>query len=376
MSTKRWSVLICLGTALSVVVWGPTTTPAQPASGKAVPVSALSTEILDPRYPAEATACTAIPKANPTGPTAKWTWSHDVVVGPDSPWDQVWAYQWKKNVEEATNGRLKINLLVGQMKATETIYSVGRNEVQGGLTYSPYYGDLVLSNWMTLPFFLRNGKELLHGLKAAEKWMNEEMEGRANVKWLYAGGYTRQVFWSKKPITRVKDFKGAKIRSWGAAGVRMIQAFDATPVAIPWAETYPAAQRGVVDIVTAGLGGGFTSKIHEVVPVVNDWYFGEGAIVFVVNKDAFGQLPKDLQATVLGVRDCLAAGFARKVLENEKWTVERLPKEGGSIHKPEPGESERAAAAARPVWDWWLGVAGPKGNELLKTIEAAIKPLR
>lgn len=374
MQKRRSRLFISLGVGVVLAALAPTAAPAQPA--KVTPAAQWSKEVMDPRYPAEAVACSTIPKPSATGPTTTWSWAHDVVVGPDSPWDQVWAYQWKKSVEEATGGRLKINLLVGQMKAAETIYSVGRNEVQGGLTYSPYYGDLVLSNWMTLPFYLRSGKELLYGLKASEKWMNEEMEGRANVKWLFAGGYTRQVFWSKKPITKVKDFKGLKVRSWGAAGVRMIQAFDATPVAIPWAETYPAAQRGVVDVVTAGLGGGFTTKIHEVVPVVNDWYFGEGVLTFLVNKDAFNQLPKDLQAAVLGVRDCLASGFYRKVLENEKWTEQRLPKEGGSIHKPDPGEAEKAAAVARPVWDWWLGIAGPKGPEMLKAIEAAIKPLR
>lgn len=374
MRTKRSRVFTALGLVLILLVAvGPTPTPAQP---KGATAGEMSKEVLDPRYPSEAAACTAIPKANATGPSFTWSWAHDVVVGPESPWDQIWAHQWKKSVEEATNKRLKINLLMGQMKAAETIYSVGRNEVQGGLTYSPYYGDLVLSNWMTLPFFMKSGKEVLHGLKAAEKWMHEEIEGRANVKWLYAGGYTRQVFWSKKAITKLRDFKGLKIRSWGAAGVRMIQAFEATPVAIPWAEAYPAAQRGVVDVVTAGLGGGFTSKMHEVVPVVNDWYFGEGAIVFIANKDAFNQLPADLKATVLGVRDCLGAGFSRRVLENERWTLEQLPKEGGSVYKPEPGESEKAAAVARPVWDWWLGVAGPKGHEVLKAIEAAVKPLR
>jgi TRAP-type C4-dicarboxylate transport system substrate-binding protein len=375
MRNSRSSAFISLGMVLVLVVAvAPAPMSAQPA--RSASMGEMSKEVLDPRYPSEAAACSAIPKANATGPSVTWSWAHDVVVGPDSPWDQVWARQWKRSVEEATSKRLRINLLMGQMKATETIYSVGRNEVQGGLTFSPYYGDLVISNWMTLPFFLRNGRELLHGLKAAEKWMNEELQGRANVQSLYVGGYTRQVFWGKKPITRLQDFKGLKIRSWGAAGVRMIQAFEATPVSIPWAETYPAAQRGVVDVATAGLGGGFTSKMHEVLPVVSDWYFGEGTLLFVVNRDALNQLPADMKAAVFGVRDCLAAGFYRKVLDNEEWTVERLPKEGGSLHTPEPGEVEKAAAVARPVWDWWLGIAGAKGQEVFKAVEAAVKPLR
>ena len=58
----------------------------------------------------------------------------------------------------------------------------------------------------------------------------------------------RQVTSSTKPILTPDDFHGFKIRvPPSALWTSMFKAFDASPVSIPWAETYSAMQTHITD---------------------------------------------------------------------------------------------------------------------------------
>lgn len=75
----------------------------------------------------------------------------------------------------------------------------------------------------------------------------------------------RQTLSSTKPITTPDDFKGFKIRVppsplWTA----MFKSIGASPVSVPWGETYTALQTKVADGLENPLAGIYFAKMHEV----------------------------------------------------------------------------------------------------------------
>ena len=52
---------------------------------------------------------------------------------------------------------------------------------------------------------------------------------------------------STQPIKTYEDLKGKKIRTAGAAWVRLAKALDVTSVTLPISETYEGLQRGTID---------------------------------------------------------------------------------------------------------------------------------
>jgi TRAP-type mannitol/chloroaromatic compound transport system substrate-binding protein len=127
----------------------------------------------------------------------------------------------------------------------------------------------------------------------------EEMMKQAHDKFniLY---YTEKIYptalISKKPIRKIEDFKGLKIRSSGAIA-DFLKDLGAATSLIPGEELYLALQTGVVEAAHWGAAGGALSMKF---PEVAKYYIQPnlamaGTDVIVINKEAFKTLPPDLQ---------------------------------------------------------------------------------
>ena len=112
------------------------------------------------------------------------------------------------------------------------------------------------------------------------------------------GGYVLVV---NKPVTKVADFQGMKLRATGAVGETFKQ-LGASVIYCPGAELYTAVATGVVEGCV--YGGPHTAldqmKLAEVVDYVVMPYLlsTHGPLTYVVNKDAWNALPDDLKAIV------------------------------------------------------------------------------
>jgi TRAP-type C4-dicarboxylate transport system substrate-binding protein len=78
-------------------------------------------------------------------------------------------------------------------------------------------------------------------------------------------GYDQEWFF-RKPIRSLDQLDGTIVRSVGAITTHMIDAFGGKPVFIAPAETYQAAERGVVDGLNMGVATVTSWKMWEVMP--------------------------------------------------------------------------------------------------------------
>lgn len=153
-------------------------------------------------------------------------------------------------------------------------------------------------------------------------WLHEGDGMRLQQEALIKAGFTNVVaveqvdmqfaeteLWSNKRITKVDDYKGLKVRTFGYWG-RLLEGVGASVVTLPGAEVYPALERGVIDACELGTPAGDVAVgLHEVtkyayLPGVHS----PGNVHYLmVNKASWEKLPSDIQAIVK--RECLATTF-------------------------------------------------------------------
>lgn len=109
---------------------------------------------------------------------------------------------------------------------------------------------------------------------------------------------------STKPAYKWEDMRGWKIRSAGS-DAETISRWGATPVSIPFPETYEALERGLIDSSCAIF---FTSHAGLRLPEVCDYTIDTGAGFFVLvveslSLEFYNSLPEDLQKVMDSVAD-------------------------------------------------------------------------
>jgi TRAP-type transport system periplasmic protein len=114
------------------------------------------------------------------------------------------------------------------------------------------------------------------------------------------GGYLwpNQYVISRKPIRGPADFKGLKIRVYGAADTEFVRALGMEPVAITFAEVYTALERGTVDAALTGSYPAYAVKLYEVAKYIVDVNHGPNSGVLVVSKRTWDRLTPEVKAVM------------------------------------------------------------------------------
>lgn len=110
----------------------------------------------------------------------------------------------------------------------------------------------------------------------------------------------REILSVSKPIRSPEDLKGFKIRVppsplWTA----MFKSLGASPVSIPWGETYSALQTKVADGLENPLAGIYFAKMHEVGKYVSNTNHMWDGFWFVANRKSFEALPASARDIVV-----------------------------------------------------------------------------
>jgi TRAP-type C4-dicarboxylate transport system substrate-binding protein len=228
---------------------------------------------------------------------------------------------------------------------------------------------------LDLPFMTRGLDE---ARAAADKMRPYYVERLAqkNIQLLAIGTWpTQQLFSTKKAFAKVEDWKGAKIRVYGAETAELTKALGGAPVNIPFGEVYTALQRNVADGAVTSATNAEPMKFFEVTKFINYWFISGAGIEFLgMNKKAFNALPKDLQQVVLdAVKE---SRFEDKEWEDAKaWDArakKRCAELGMTIVDVSPAEIEKARKMVKPAWDNWLKRTGAEGKRALELAEKAL----
>lgn len=108
--------------------------------------------------------------------------------------------------------------------------------------------------------------------------------------------YPAQMLFCRKPITRLSELAGRRIRVSSATQADFIGALRGVPVPTGFAEIMPNFASGNIECAVTGSMSGNTLGLHEVTSHLHTMPINWGVAVFAANVNAWAALPPDLKA--------------------------------------------------------------------------------
>jgi tripartite ATP-independent transporter DctP family solute receptor len=125
-----------------------------------------------------------------------------------------------------------------------------------------------------------------------------EKAGLVAFEKMWDNGF-RQTLSATRAIRTPADFKGFKVRvPPSPLWTNLFKDLGASPVAIPWGETYTAMQTKVADGLENPLAGIYFAKMHEVGKYISNTNHMWDGFWFLANRRSFGALPAAAQEVV------------------------------------------------------------------------------
>lgn len=288
---------------------------------------------------------------------------------------------WATDIEKATNGRVKIVQYPGGSLLTAA------NAYDGLVTgicdiaqfaSEEYPGRFPLSGIHSLPFIYPNTE--IAGVVSHElenKYaVNTELK---QVKLLISAPLHPAHYYGNKPVEKLEDFKGLKIRSVGKVGAALIKALGGTPVEVSTGDLFSALDRGLIDGTFFTWAGGLAFGIKDATKFRTEIGLYQDVHFLIMNQQSFAKLPPDVQkiindnSTLQASRKYAAAHQALEA--GSRGALAGADKAAGKapIYVVPADEKARWAAAVKPVLDQWAADNGATGKEMVDALPALVK---
>lgn len=261
------------------------------------------------------------------------------VQGPGSPTDFI------KMVDTMSGGRLKIqHFAAGELiPALEGFDAVSKGIVEMNCANAYFWsGKTFAAQYFTaVPFgmnALGMNAWIQHG-GGQKLW--EEVYAPFDIQPFPIGNTGVQMTgWFRKPIEKVEDFKGLKMRIPGLAG-KVYAALGVDVKLLPGGEIFPALERGVID--AAEFVGPYQDRrlgLHKAAKFYHTtgWHETSTVTELAINKKAWASLPADLQEIVkVAAAACNSISHSWCEAANAE-ALEDLVKNQGVKTSPLPGD--------------------------------------
>jgi tripartite ATP-independent transporter DctP family solute receptor len=279
-----------------------------------------------------------------------------------------------KLMEEKTNGQVKIeiypaNQLFSDKDLPKALPSGAVD--MGQVNMAMWAGLVPLLAVEELPFFFKDRDQYYRALLSphVKNLLDKEFESR-DVKILFWMDYGYTALIGKKPIKKLEDFKGKRIRGYGEISTEILKALGGAPVFLSVGEVYMALQRGTIDGVLTSTCSVYERKFYEVVKYFTVIRIGEiqNSPAVLVNLKKFKGLPPDLQKIMLDTAKEAQSWGLELALKGTDECLARLKEKGMEISFLDAQEKKRWAEATRHIMKNYLERTGKLGKDLVEEV--------
>lgn len=276
-----------------------------------------------------------------------------------------------KAVEEKSKGTLEVKIfplgqLGGERDITEGL-QLGTIDLQA--TSLGVTGTFIkVLNIYNLPFIFKGPEHFLkviHG--PIGEWVLKEVikEGeKVNLKPLSIAGPSFRIPMNNvRPITKLEDFKGLKIRTMEVPLHKdAYRALGASPVPLPFGELYTALQTGVVDGNENGPATLEAMKFYEVQKYVTYLPVVSNGGIFLMSLKTFNKLSPEHQKVIMESVPAWTKAMDDECLRQDKEALSKMEAKGTKINyikDMKPFIDATAAVRAEHTKAWpkeWLEV--------------------
>src|SRR5438477_12126931 len=214
------------------------------------------------------------------------------------------AIRFKELAEAKTKGRVKVEIYPNSQlyKDREELEALQLGAVQMLAPSVSKFGPLGVRKFevFDLPYMFDDERSL--------ERVVEGPVGKGLFKLLEPKGIVGLAYWfngfkeftANKPLRKLDDFKGLKIRIQSSKVLEgEIRALGAIPQVMAFSEVYTALQQGVVDGEENSISNKYTQKMHEVQKHLTLSDHGVIMYAVIVNKKFWEGLPSDVHKSLV-----------------------------------------------------------------------------
>lgn len=221
---------------------------------------------------------------------------------------------------------------------------------------------------MELPFMTIDGEK-----SSRVAWQMYEEFGKKDfetVKPLAFNVHDRgQIHNNVRPITKLEDFKGLKMRAPTRLTNKTLEAFGATPVNIPLPSLSESISKGVADGYILPWEVVPTLKLHEMTKYHSEVNAPEPVLYsalfsIVMNKQKYDSLPDDLKKVIDNNSGADFSASIGKAWDNEITQArQQAVDKGNAINTISADEVKRLQEASKKVEADWIAEVSAKGYD-------------
>jgi TRAP-type C4-dicarboxylate transport system substrate-binding protein len=211
---------------------------------------------------------------------------------------------WGKEIEKRTNGRVKCEFYWSEslLKVADALKGTGAGLADVCIDVPAYHpSDTPFATIGELGYMTSQVDATARALTDLyeEYPLFKKQFERHNIKVMFFVPFPPVIMGSTKPIQKMEDLKGKKIRALGWLN-EVIAKLGGTPVAISIAEVYESLSRKVIDGYTGNILSAIKGwKLDEVAPYIIDFGYGSYLVEFIcMNKDKWDSLPPDIRKII------------------------------------------------------------------------------
>jgi TRAP-type C4-dicarboxylate transport system substrate-binding protein len=272
--------------------------------------------------------------------------------------------EWCREVGMRTSGEIKIILYPGGIltPASQTFDSVitGITDIGFGPTgVTP--GRFPLTEVMEQPLGIESSLMMTRLSNDFFRAFRPREFDRVKVLFLLSA--SPGLLHTSRPVRRLEDLKGLKVRCLGGTAARMLESLGAISVVIPTGDTYDALRKGIVDGVVAAWDSLETMRWGEILHYTTVSYAAAiSATGFVVmNKAKWLGLAPEHQKIIESLSDEYAEKLSRLWDEKDRSTMKKWRAKGHKLTFLSKEEEQRWEAAVRPLYEIYVEEKSGRG---------------
>ena len=280
--------------------------------------------------------------------------------------------QFAQDVEEMTNGELKITLHTGAslLKMPEIKRGVQTGQVQAGeILLSAYGQEDPFFEVDGIPFLSRGQMTAWQVYELTLPFISAKLESQGLIP-LFSVPWPGQGLYAQKPIMSTSDYDGVKFRAYNALTARFAELMGAVPTTVQSAEVPQAFATGVVSAMITSAATGNYTKAWDFTSHYYDVNAMNNKNIVIMSREAFEALSSELQDAVMAAaakaetRGWITSNFVQDGL------TKNLASQGMTVEPPSPELMAELKAIGAQMVDEWLEKAGERGQAFLDAYNA------
>ncbi len=257
------------------------------------------------------------------------------------------ADEWIERIEKATEGRVKVRHVPGgALVKPERMLEGVRGGVAdlGSAVVAFFPGQLPIISTLAGMVDLNDGNKL--DMKATPAIIMKLQEEFKEIDDEFKNLGVSAKFWiasapfaviATKPLRKLDDLQGMKIRTFGSNMPRIYAAVGAVPVSMAFGEVYTSLQTGVIDGALTDPPAMITNRLYEVAKHMMTTGPAGGAltaapaVLFIFNNNSWAKLAKRDQDLIEKVSREFTPIAGQRVIETQNESLDGLKKNGVRI---------------------------------------------